>query len=468
MRWLFLAILLLSLPLLVSYAGRGEQQRDRLLIALGALLFASGSIALDAALITWPVWPGTSRGIILSFVDVIALALLITRRGRAKTPPFLFLCGLLFIPMFVASFIATIPLASVFSLLQFVQIVFLFIVLSHELSRVSAIRSILKGIAIGLIVQAGYVVQQKLTGVVQASGTMAHQNLLGLVVQLSALPLIAAIMEGERSKIVYLGALAGAICAAGGGSRATMAFFALGGVLLIILSIARRSTPRKWQMFGIGLLAAAAIVPLAMGTLKARFGDNEIGTEDESRAAFERAAIAMAADHPLGVGPNNFVTINNTKGYARQGGIEWGGGLLDKPVHNAYLLARSEFGWVGEIALILLLGGVATRAFITGFSNRNADIVGLSLGSATAITMIAIHSNWEFAWFNLEAQRLFFVNAALVAGCVTIAARDSQERRRRLQNSKEHMGIAAAGPVRTDALHPSPPDYRDRTAASGS
>lgn len=109
MRWLFLAILLLSLPLLVSYAGRGEQQRDRLLIALGALLFASGSIALDAALITWPVWPGTSRGIILSFVDVIALALLITRRGRAKTPPFLFLCGLLFIPMFVASFIATIP-----------------------------------------------------------------------------------------------------------------------------------------------------------------------------------------------------------------------------------------------------------------------------------------------------------------------------------------------------------------------
>lgn len=444
MRWLFLAIVVLSLPLLASYARKGDHQRDKLLLVLGALLWAAGTLKIDAAVITWPVWPGTSRGIIFSFVDAIAAALLITRRGRAAWPPFLILIALFAIPMIAASFVASVKMASLFSLFQYAQIIFLFVALSHELKRASAVKGLLSGLAIGLIVQSGYVIQQKLTGVVQAKGTFFHQNVLGIAVQLGVMPLFAAVLEGERSKIVYGGVIAGCICVAGGGSRAATAFFALALALTVLLSVIRRSTPRKWKIIGLSLAAAAVFVPLALGTLEARFGTREMTATDESRIAFERAATAIAADHPLGVGPNNFVTVNNTGGYAAKAGIQWGGGLLDKPVHNAYLLARSETGWAGQIALVLLLAGVALAAYRTAFRERKAPAVGIALGSAVGITTVAIHSNYEFAWYLPEVQRLFFVNAAVIAGCMAIAA---ETRIRNRKPRRVPAALSTSGPL---------------------
>ena len=413
-------------------------------MAMGALFFATGSIALDASIITWPVWPGTARGIVISFVDAIAVALLLTRRGRLSRPPFLVLCALLLIPMVIASLGATVKLASLFSIVQLLQISLLYFVLSDELKRVSAIQSVLRGIAFGLVVQAGFVGYQKLTGVVQAPGSFFHQNVLGMAAQLAAAPLLASLLEGERSKLSYAGVIAACICVAGGGSRASMAFFALALVLTLLVSLIRRTTGRKWKIVGLGVVMTALFVPLALGTLQDRFGSLKITTEDESRVAFERAARAMAEDHPLGVGPNNFVTINNTQGYAADAGIAWGGGLLDKPVHNAYLLARSESGWFGQITLFLLLTSVALAGYWTAFRDRKTPVVGIAVGSAVGVTTIALHSNYEFAWYVMELQRLFFVNAALIAGCMVIAA----EKKLRNRNARKlRAAPSASGPA---------------------
>ena len=445
MRWVFLLLVILSLPLLIAYAKKGTKQRDKLLMVLGALFFASGTLALDASLITWPVWPGTARGIVLSFVDSIALALLVLRPKKARTPPFLVICGLFLLTMIIASFGASVKMASLFAVLQFAQLALLYFALSGELARPSAISSLLKGIAVGLIVQAGFVAYQKLTGVVQAPGSFFHQNVLGMATQLAAAPLLAAILEGERNKLAYGGVIAACICVAGGGSRASMAFFALALALTILVSLIRRSTALKWKTVGMAVIMAAFFVPMALGTLQARFGTLEISTEDESRVAFERAARAIAEDHPLGVGPNNFVTINNTQGYAADAGIAWGGGLLDKPVHNAYLLARSETGWFGQIMLFLLLTGVALAGFWAAFRDRRTPTVGIAVGSAVGVTTIALHSNYEFAWYVMELQRLFFVNAAIVAGCLAIAAEKKLQNRnaRRLKAAPSVFGPAA-------------------------
>lgn len=347
--------------------------------------------------------------------------------------------------------VAVVKVAALFQLAQLAQVLFLFYALVPELSRRDALSSLLKGLAVGLIVQGGYVIYQKLTGVVQASGTVTHQNILGIIVQMSALPLIAAVMEGERSKLMYVGILAACVCIAGGGSRASIGFFALGLGVLVLLSLIRRATPRKWSILGLGAAAAVVLVPLTLQTLQQRFGDGPIATEEDGRAAFERAAKAMSSDYPFGVGPNNFVGVNNTGGYAAEAGLEWGGGLLDKPVHNAYLLARAEMGWLGQIALILLFGGVATRAFLTGFDRQAPAIAGIALGSATGITTMAIHSNFEFAWFTLEPQRLFFVNAAIVAGLMTLAARERAARREGLRGGKDD---AIIGPMPRPATGP--------------
>lgn len=445
MRWLFLAVLLLSLPLLVAYTGKGERQRNHLLIACGALLFATGPISLDAAIISWPVWPGTARGIIVSFIDVIAVALLLTRRAPAKAPPFLIVSALFIIPMVVATLFASIKMAAFFSIFQFAQILLLYIALSQELSRPGAISNLLKGLALGLMIQAGFVIQQKLTGVVQATGTLIHQNILGLMVQLSAIPLLAAVLEGQKNKLIYGGIIAGCICIAGGGSRASIAFFALAVMLTLLLSVMRRPTPRKWKVIGASIVLSMVFVPLAVGTLQDRFGTLEFGAEDESRDAFERAAAAIAADHPLGVGPNNFVSVNNSEGYAVRAGIAWGGGLLDKPAHNAYILARAETGWAGQATLVLLIVVIGFAAYRAAFVERKSPNIGVSVGAAAGITTVALHSNYEFAWYLAEVQRLFFVNAALVAACLAISA--ETKRRDRSARRAAVAGLAPAKPI---------------------
>lgn len=336
-------------------------------------------------------------------------------------PPFLILIALFAFPIVLSWPLAQLKQAAFFSVVQIVQMILLYIALAGELQRPTAIVSLMKGLALGLILQAGYVISQKMTGVVQPAGTAPHQNILGMMVVLSVLPLIATAIDGIKNKLIYLGVLAGLIAVAGGGSRGALAFLALALVVFLILTFARRTTQRKIKFFGVMLLACVAAVPIAIATLENRFGDSSVFEQETQRAALERAARAMAAEHPLGVGANNFVTVNNLQGFAARAGLDWAPSLRSKPVHNAYLLARAETGWAGQIGLILLFGGIVAAGIKTGFRRRKDRYIGLALGSAAATIAVAFHSAYEYAIYLPEVQRLFFMNAALIAACMAFA-----------------------------------------------
>lgn len=429
MRFVGLAFIFLSLPILISLIGRDVRRRDLAVLAAGTLMFCTGPLEVTASLIAWPAWQGLSKGMILSLLDSLAIALIATRPARLNRAPFLALIAMFAFPIVLSVTQAAVKQAAFFLVFQVVQMTVYYIALSGELQRLTAIRSLIKGLAIGLMIQAGYVIWQKMGGMVQAPGTTAHQNILGIMVELSAIPLLAAALEGERSKLVYIGLFAAMIVIAGGGSRGAMLYFAVGAAIVLVLSLVRHSTTRKWQIFGLTALASLVAAPLAMATLEDRFGDTSVTAEETQRAAFERAARAMAADHWLGVGANNFVSVNNVDGYAARAGMDWGPATRSKPAHNAYLVARAETGWAGEIALILLFAGLATAGFRTGFQMRKLRYVGLSLGCAAAITAVALHSNYEYAFFLSETQRLFFMNAAIIAGCMEVMRRVKAERR---------------------------------------
>ena len=267
MRWVGLAVVLLSLPLFIALLGQFRSRRDLAVLAIGALLFCVGHLSPSAAVYVWPAWHGISKGIFLSFIDTLALALLVTR------PPAHYRISL--VPL-IAVYLLTIAASLVFApnrvaggfvLFQVAQLGILFVAMAGELQRPTAVRSLLKGLAVGLVIQAAYVVREKLGGMVQAPGTFEHQNVLGLAVELSLLPMIAAVMEGERSKLVYAGIAAGAICVAGGGSRGTMGFLAMGVVVVVVSSVIRRGTRRKWQLVGLGTVGAIVAGGLALATL---------------------------------------------------------------------------------------------------------------------------------------------------------------------------------------------------------
>lgn len=421
MRWIALAVIFLAIPIFAALIGRDRQRRDLAVMALGGLVFFVGYNTAEASIYTWPTWQGIAKGMVVSLADSLAIALLLTRPpGRYKT---------YFLPVFTLYFL-TLALSLVssvnwipttFVVFQFAQIMVFFVAIAGELQRSSALRNLLKGIALGLLLQAAYVIRQKLGGVVQATGTLGHQNIMGMMVILGIMPLIAAVLEGERNKLFYAGIIGGAICIAGSGSRGTMGFFAISIVLLVFLSLMRRATARKWKMLGLGVLASAMIIPLAVETLRDRFGTSSLITEESARATLAKAAQLIAADHPWGVGANNFVVVNNVGGYLNRAG-----GMLTEltnaqPAHNAYLVARAETGWVGEIAMIALLTTLILSGLVTAFRYRRQPVAGIALGSGIGLFAIAMQSNFEYAWHILEVQRIFVINAAIIVGCLVLA-----------------------------------------------
>ena len=429
MRYVALIVIFMSLPVLIGLIGRDNKRRDWAILALGALMFCTGTLELSAALIVWPAWQGLSKGIILSLIDTTAVALIATRSRHLNRVYFWPLIAFFATPIVLSVTVAPEKQAAMFIVTQIAQMVVFLVALSGELQRPSAVRSLLQGISVGLLIQAGYVLSQKASGAVQAMGTMPHQNILGMIVELTALPLLAAVLEGERSKLLYAGLFAGLIIIAGGGSRGTMLYFAIGAATLLVLSLVRRNTARKWQIVGMGALACAMAVPMAMATLSDRFGDAPVTTQETERAAFERAAKAMASDHWLGVGANNFVSVNNLQGYAARSGLDWAPALRSKPAHNAFLVARAETGWAGEIALILLLAGFVWAGLVAGFMMKKVPLFGISLGCAAGIFAAALHSTYEYAILTAGVQRFLFTNAALIAACLALARHAKAEQR---------------------------------------
>src|SRR5690606_4489438 len=101
-----------------------------------------------------------------------------------------------------------------------------------------------------------------------------------------------------------------------GASRGAVAFVGLGLVLMVVLSLMRGSTARKWQIVGAGALVLALVVPVAWGSFAERFAANPLEGGYDERAAFENAAKAIWADHPMGVGANQYVVVANSQGYS--------------------------------------------------------------------------------------------------------------------------------------------------------
>jgi len=290
---------------------------------------------------------------------------------------------------------------------------------------------LLKGFSLGLMLQAFYVVNQKLSGVVQASGTFPHQNLVGMMVILAMLPIASVILEGERNRLLQLGAFAGMVIIVGGGSRGAMGISAGALVILAIASLWRRRTNLKMRMLGVGLLALVVVVPAGFMTLKERFGNTSIMTQEDQRAAFERAARAISRDHPFGVGANQFANVSNLGGYAERAGVDWSYANRSVPVHNVYLLARAETGWAGQGILLLLFVVTIITGWRAAFASRSSYGGGLVLGSAIAILAIAIQSNYEYALAASQVQFLLLVNIGFISGQLMAGTRRPKAARRR-------------------------------------
>lgn len=453
------ALILLAFPAFIALLRRYPHQRLKAFVAVGAIPLLS-NLPLIGFIYGWSSWSGVTRGFGISLIVMLSLALIVTRRRISGTLPFWSIISFYGFALFISIFSANVWLATVFVWWQFLCMLIVFAAVGGEGHWPAVRNSILAGFALGLIYQGAFVVSQKIGGVTQAAGTMGHQNILGLVVELTALPLIAAALGGDRRKLILAGIAAALICIAGSGSRGTMGIAGGAIVLLTLASLIRHSTPRKWRVVAGGAIALAITVPIAIGTLNARFGGTSFVGGDDERKMFESAARAMAGNHPFGVGANHYVFISNRDGYADRAGIPWQMADRSVPVHNAYLLARAETGWIGEFALILLLVIPLLTALRLAFRDRTSAGGEVLLGCGVAIIANMIHNTYEFAVHTFAVQPLLFINLGLIASTwraeTLIALKRGKARRRNanFEQPSEQDRPVAVGRQLNDRVQP--------------
>jgi O-antigen ligase len=250
------------------------------------------------------------------------------------------------------------------------------------------------------------------------SGTLINRNhFAGLMSMLTFIPFGLAHAESREGEVsrpyIYLWASAfmavAMLC-----SLSRMGVIAFIITLFIVILLIRSESRRGLPGAALGLALLALVIAGAawigvdalIGRYSSLVDSNE--TVNEARPIIFRDTVRMIADHPWGVGHDNYADAFRQYQTTRLN-------LLFDHAHNDYLETVAEWGilpgvlfWAGVLALIVR----SVRVFRASDSSR---VRGILLGSIGAVVTIMIHS---LADFNLQIPSnamLFFVALGIAA-----------------------------------------------------
>ena len=349
---------------------------------------------------------------------LVTWAMLLSGANRKEPVPFKLTFAFYFVMVVSSIAVSSIPAAATLYVWQLVRMALIAVAISRSCADPRAPKALMAGLVVGLFYNSLFGLSDYFKGSIQSGGMMGHQNLLGLMSHFVALPALALVLGGSREKWLWLGPLGGLIIVVVGGSRATTGL-ALGAyALLFVLSSMQGWNSRKAMVSALALLGLIVAAPLAASTLSKRFAVTEKSDYDE-RAAFEKAASMMIADHPFGVGANQYTLVANVGGYSQRAGVVWNQGSRSANVHNIYYLYAAETGWLGSLAFIMLLANAGLVAFKYSWKRRNDWRAQMLLGLAVAIATAAVHSMFEWIMTTYTAQILLAIDLGLIAGLST-------------------------------------------------
>lgn len=419
MKWIAAAFALLAAWPLGAWLRSRPAYRSRAWTLVGLLPFLS---AFDLALVSFGDFPGDTHGFELALIDVLALALFFARRGPGAPVPFrLALSGYLLVAA-VSVTQAAWPLAAAGYVWKLCRMYFLFAVICRAGDDEQVPAALLRGMLIGVVYEGGLAVWQRFgEDVLQVTGSFAHQNTLGTLVDLVVMVPIAHVVAGGRSRLAALAAASGLLVALLTVSRGALLFFGAGSAAVYLLSALRWSTVRKAIIGFAGLLLLPAFVGAAYLTIGARSAEEQ----DRSlalRGQYESAAAMMLAEHPLGVGPNHFTLALLTRGYGERAGVHWS--QQAAIVHNVYWLTAAEMGYAGVAALLLACGAPLVAAFRYGFAARRDPRGDTLVGLGVGLLVTYGHGLFEWVWRGTEVSYVFWMVVAMVA-CLAREVRGS-------------------------------------------
>ena len=192
----------------------------------------------------------------------------------------------------------------------------------------------------------------------------------------------------------------------------------MGFLLVFAVSAMRRWSARKGRLAFAFVVALAVMVPIAYGALETRFSIAPKSTEYDERAALELAAALLLSDNPMGVGPNSYVVTANTLGYNERAKVAPTVDSRSAHVHNLYFVIADETGYLGLLSFLILLLQPLIVSFVWGWRCRDEICGDLLVGLGVSLTIVYIHSLYEWIFVVHFLQYYFALACGCVAGLV--------------------------------------------------
>ena len=407
MKWVFLAILCMACPV-ITMLVRTPRHQPPIGFLFGLLPFMLGPWHLVVAPISGAGWPGHTKGIEVSLIDCLAVAVLFGMRRLPGRAPLIipFVAYILVITM--TAFWSINKMATLYYAFQLCRMLIVYLAAMRLSRNPKAVLAMISGGAAALAIQTVYAFQQHAQGQLQATGILGTQNLLGIMVNLTAIPACALLLTRSRSLSAKVSPILAVVLDVLTASRATLGFAAIGAVALFGFSGAKQWTSRKTALLAMLAATCVVVAPLALQRINQRATGNSVESSNAEREAFKNAAWYMIHDHPFGVGANDYVVVANTQGYSARAGVASIIGSRATNVHNSYLLVLAETGYPGLFCLIaLFLPGISSIIYTAVRSRR--DVRGdVSLGFGVTLLAIALQLNYEWLFVVAEVQYLIF------------------------------------------------------------
>jgi hypothetical protein len=425
-KWIFLLAVLALAPTLAALLRSSPRYLVHICFILGLSIYVVGP-RLWSAPIAWPSWPGPVRGVEVSFVDAISIALIASTRSVRIPWPIKLSFAIYCTGIVVSTFAAFQPMAAMFYAWQLLRTALLLIAIARVcVTEPRAPAALLAGLGVGLMFEAGLVVSQYLHGEARPGGNFGHPNFMALGVDFAVFTTLS-LMLGSR-RLLWPGAtlIAGFVIVVLGGSRAALGLFAIGVLLTTALSIRHKPSPRKYAFAGALAVLLLASAPVMIWAANRR-SEEAKASSDAERAAMKAAARMIIADHPFGVGANQYVVVANTGGYSERAGVAWNEDNRSAPVHDTYYLVTAEMGFIGLAGLLAILFSfiaVGLRSFRRHLPDERGELVP---GLLATMVLVAVHINFEFVFMDFILHYLFAITAGML---VAVAAQAKAQSRR--------------------------------------
>mgnify|MGYP003575384354 FL=1 len=448
MKWIAILAWASMCPIVMSHLRRTPAHLIWAAFAMGLIPFITGSFHLYVAPIAWPGWAGWPKGLEISILDFLAIAVIGATRSpstrlRQLWPWLAYLAAVI-----IALPHAGVKMAGFFYIWQLMRMILVAVAAMRLATYPGVADWLFKGFFAGVAFQVFFAVSQVAGGAEQAGGSFGAQNLLGIMAHFALFPAFAMLLAGNRSVWPIIGFASAALVDLLTASRATLGLAAIGLGLLSVLSIQKSFSTRKVIVIGIGLCLTAAATPFALKSISDRQTGNSVESSDFQRNAMKQAAWMIIADYPLGTGPDQYVVVANAGGYAARAGIAWQAGMRATAVHNSYLLAWAETGPLGLITMIMVLAWPVLSAWRASRRFRNEPQSELLLGIAVAGTVLILHLNYEWAFVLFLFQYTFAVVSGVVIGLAASFAAKKRAATRRAARSTPEVEATVFSPAR--------------------